>query len=282
MDWQRKALAFRVLSALPFGDALHYQLQRRVTRSLPRNEGSLVQRVEEARWIIEEFERNGGQRAAATFLELGAGRDLTVPLAMRLLGVERVITTDIQRLAKLDLVQDAANRVARQLGRKAPEIRAWRDLLVFGIDYRAPARIAAVGDLIDCFFSVVTLEHLPPEAIREELLAARNILRSRGQAIHIIDYSDHFAHIDHRLSPVNFLQYSDSEWRRFNSRFQYVNRLRHSQYLAIFEKAGYRILAESSRGAGPLPTSIAPEFASFAADELAAVEGRISAAPILF
>src|SRR5579872_1510181 len=137
MQWRNKALAFRVLSALPFGDALHYQLQRHVTRSLPRNEESLVQRIEEARWIVEEFERNGGQRAGATFLELGAGRDLTVPLAMRFFGVERVITTDIQRLAKLDLIQDAANRITRHLGCQAPEIRTWRNLLDFGVDYRA-------------------------------------------------------------------------------------------------------------------------------------------------
>lgn len=279
MDWRYKALAFRVLSAIPFGEALHYQLQRRVTHSLPRNDESLAQRIEEARWIVEEFERNGGKRAGATFLELGAGRDLTVPLAMRFLGVERVITTDIQRLAKLDLIQDAASRVASHLGRKAPEIRAWRDLLAFGIDYRAPARTTAVGDLIDCFFSLVTLEHLPPEAIREELLAAREAMRSTGQAIHIIDYSDHFAHIDQRLSPVNFLRYSSAEWKRFNSRFQYVNRLRHSQYLEIFKQARFRIVAETSRDARRLPPVIAPEFASFAVGDLAAVEGRISAIP---
>src|SRR5581483_5054154 len=100
--------------------------------------------MNEARWIIGEFEGNGGQRAGATFLEIGAGRDLTVPLAMRLLGVGRVITTDIQRLAKLDLIQDAARRVAGHLGRPAPKIDAWADLSAFGMDYLAPARIAAV------------------------------------------------------------------------------------------------------------------------------------------
>lgn len=36
MRWQTKARAFSVLSSIPFGEDIHYALQRYVTRRLPR------------------------------------------------------------------------------------------------------------------------------------------------------------------------------------------------------------------------------------------------------
>ena len=31
--------------------------------------------------------------------------------------------------------------------------------------------------------------------------------------VFLVDYGDHFEHNDHRLSNINFLQYSDALWR---------------------------------------------------------------------
>jgi hypothetical protein len=62
--------------------------------------------------------------------------------------------------------------------------------------------------------------------------------------VHRIDYSDHFSHSDASISPINFLQYSDAEWARYaGNRYMYMNRLRHDDFLALFESAGHRILA---------------------------------------
>ena len=44
----------------------------------------------------------------------------------------------------------------------------------------------------------------------------------------------------------NFLKYDDAQWRRFNGGQQYVNRLRHSDYVRMFREAGFTILEESS------------------------------------
>ena len=61
--------------------------------------------------------------------------------------------------------------------------------------------------------------------------------------IHRIDYSDHFSHSDQSISPINFLQYSDDEWERYaGNRYMYMNRLRHDDFISLFESAGHRIV----------------------------------------
>src|SRR6186997_1582618 len=101
MDWRLKALAFRVLD-LPGGARAHYFLQRHVTRNWPRPAVTLDSLQGIARRVVEDHARHAGGTPASV-LEIGAGRDLAVPLALRRLGVAKVTTCDVQRLAKLDL-----------------------------------------------------------------------------------------------------------------------------------------------------------------------------------
>ena len=54
----------------------------------------------------------------------------------------------------------------------------------------------------------------------------------------LVDYGDHFEHNDHRLSNINFLQYSDALWRVIaGNRYMYMNRLRHDAMLTLFQRA---------------------------------------------
>ena len=141
MDWKTKALAFRMLDRLPGGKNLHFFLQRNVTRTWPRPLPTVQALVEGARAHLYYFTRHSEVGLAdACFLEIGAGRDLTVPLALRMLGAGKVVTIDIQRLAKLDLVSHSAVWVARILSLAAPRFESWGDVAAFGIDYRAPIR----------------------------------------------------------------------------------------------------------------------------------------------
>jgi hypothetical protein len=77
------------------------------------------------------------------------------------------------------------------------------------------------------------------------------------------------------------LKYSDVEWRPYNSGSQYVNRLRHSDYLRLFQQAGFNILEESSSAGDPPPDvldGLAPQFRPYDRSDLFAVKGRIIAA----
>jgi hypothetical protein len=271
MDWRLKALAFRVLD-LPGGAHAHYFLQRHVTRSWPRPAVTLDSLAGIARRVVEDYARYVGG-TPTTVLEIGAGRDLAVPLALRGLGVREVIANDVERLAKLDLVQHAAARLlSGQL-----RLSTWDDLQRFGVCYRAPHRLGPNDRRVDCSCSNEVMEHVPPDQLIDLLKALRAV--TRGITTHSIDYSDHYARSDSSVSRLNFLRYSDAEWRPFNSGKQYVNRLRHSDYLQLFLEAGFAILEESSTvGEPPDDLVVADRFRHYDRQDLLAIRGRIIAA----
>lgn len=270
MHWQLKALAFRALD-FPGGDRAHYFLQRHVTRNWPRRASTLDGLAGIARRIVEDYARHV-EGTPGTVLEVGAGRDLAVPLSLRRLGVREVIASDVERLARLDLIQHAADRLmARQV-----QFSTWDDLRRFGVHYRAPHRVGSDDPRVDCSCSNEVLEHVPPDQLAELLKALRVV--TRGITTHSIDYSDHYARSDPSLSRLNFLRYSDAEWQRFSSRKQYVNRLRHSDYLRLFQEAGFTILEESSVAAEPpADLRVDAQFARYQTEDLFAISGRIIA-----
>lgn len=271
MDWRLKSLAFRALG-LPGGAHAHYFLQRHVTRNWPRRATTLDALAGIASRVADDYTRHVGGTPASV-LEVGAGRDLAVPLALRRLGVARVITCDVERLGKLDLVQHAANRIlAGQVS-----FAGWDDVERFGITYRAPHYISADDETIDCSCSNEVLEHVPADQLAMLLKGLRAV--TKGVTTHSIDYSDHYARSDKSISRLNFLRYSDKEWRPFNSGKQYVNRLRHSDYVRMFTEAGFTILEDSSVvGEPPADMKIADQFRQYDLPDLYAIKGRIVAA----
>jgi SAM-dependent methyltransferase len=131
----------------------------------------------------------------------------------------------------------------------------------------------------DAWISNEVLEHVPAESLPALLADGFQILKPGGLAIHAIDYSDHFAR-GTDVSRYNFLQYSSARWRTFNSRIQFVNRLRHSEYLNLFRAAGFE-LVEVNEHSGEIPSEIvanlAPEFRRFMLSDLGVLRSRIVA-----
>lgn len=270
MDWRLKALAFRALE-LPGGGALHYWLQRHVTKTWPRSVKTLDALAGKAQEVLAEYHRRVGS-VPESLLEVGAGRDLAVPLALRGLGVKEVTAVDVNRIARLDLVQHAADRLL------VDQVRfgSWEELQAFGVRYVAPHYVTSNDGQVDCSCSNEVLEHVPPEQLADLLRALRAV--TRNLTVHSIDYSDHYARSDKSVSRLNFLRYSDEAWKPFNSGKQYVNRLRHSDYVRMFGDAGFTIIEESSEHGPPaLDLTIAKQFERYDSDDLFAVRGRIVA-----
>ena len=82
--------------------------------------------------------------------------------------------------------------------------------------------------------SYTVFEHIPAPILSDILSEAQRVLRPSGLAIHLIDYSDHFAHSDASISAINFLQYDDAAWSRLaDNPYMYMNRLRADDYPAL-------------------------------------------------
>lgn len=281
--WRTKARVQRVLSGLPAGHRANWLLQRYVTRSYPASDGKLHAQADLARRHVAALDRHGSApRSTARLYEFGAGWDLAIPLLHYALGVNHQVLVDIRPLAREELVFDIARRLhpdvhGLQRDLPAPRGRLSSYLERLGIDYRAPADARAVGlpgASFDCITSSNTLEHVPRHDLPSILKECARLLAAGGVCSFHVDYSDHYSHFDGSISPFNFLQFEEAAWRRFNPPLHHQNRLRHPDYLRLFQEASFvrvheeRIEISSDRAvvqALPLATA----FRSIQAEDLA-------------
>lgn len=115
------------------------------------------------------------------------------------------------------------------------------------IEYMARSDAADMGlpsNSIDFHTSCTVLEHVPPSVLLDILKEGNRLIRDSGLFVHLVDYTDHFSHADPRISSVNFLRYSDAQWKWYaGNRYMYMNRLRHDDFIELFHRASHRILA---------------------------------------
>jgi hypothetical protein len=281
MNWRVKAAAFRMLDLVPYGAELHYHLQRRFTKTLPGSPEQLDSYWDAAKSILSDWAKHKSSLHPAEVLEIGAGRDLAAPLALTLMGVARVVASDVARLARIDLVRHAVCHMARRAGRDAPQFDTWAELAGFGVTYRAPDIVTApYPDTFDCSCSTTVLEHVPSGQLPGLLRGLKAATRPGGLSIHFIDYSDHYARSDTSLSRFNFLKFSERQWAKYNSGLQHVNRLRHGDYLKLFRAAGFTIAEERSILGEPMPeirSNLAPAFRAYSERDLFSLAGYIVA-----
>ena len=212
-----------------------------------------------------------GRLRGSTLLEVGTGKRLNVPIVLWLLGARETITMDLnnylrpefvaadimyyrdrrswieETLSKVNGSDDFGCRLELLLSLKGATDRALLEHIMdlCRIRYLAPAdaaRIDQYGRAIDIHFSTNVLEHIHPGELKRILSAAARALKQAGMCIHIVDLSDHFAHNDGRISRINFLRFDDAKWKRYaGNQFMYMNRLRASEYVQMFENSGFLI-----------------------------------------
>ena len=98
---------------------------------------------------------------------------------------------------------------------------------------------------MDFIYSQDVFEHVAPSLLPAILKEYRRILKDDGIISFSINYGDHYCSIDKNISPYNFLQYSDKQWKKYNPRLHYVNRLRHADFLQLFKQSGFDIIKET-------------------------------------
>jgi predicted SAM-dependent methyltransferase len=291
VDWRIKALSQRVFSFLPGGEHLNYFAQRWFARSLPVSDSSFAATVGYAIRHIEAIQQFTHRPIdQAIFYEFGAGWDLTVPLAYYGLGINHQILVDVRDLIRMAIVNDTIakyQKMAAKLNIKRVPAAAincrksgFRDALnqQFGVDYRAPCDASQTrlpSQSVDCITSTSTLEHISPADIRSILRECRRILRDDGLMSVLIDYDDHYSYFDRNISVYNYLQYSDQAWKRYSPPLHYQNRLRHRDYIELFQSEGFSITEDQHKAATDkdLKTlrqiSLSKRFRSYSLDDLA-------------
>ena len=272
MHWKVKAAIQNAIALLPeaMSYATYYWLQRRFG-GLKRTDP--VDRLRAGIQTWRHIAEQGIDPAGKVFFEVGTGTMPVVPLAFWLMGASRTITVDLNPYLKEELVGETLDYIAAnqtsvevlfgallqrqrmdnllQCARPgAFSLKRFLDLCC--IDYVGrgdAARTDLPSGSIDFHTSFTVFEHIPPGVLTKILMEGSRIVRDEGLFVHRIDYTDHFCHSDSAISPINFLQYSEAEWTRYaGNRYMYMNRLRHDDFLALYEAAGHRILAAAPIG----------------------------------
>ncbi len=267
MKWQRKAQLQRLVARLPsrLSYAVYYMIQRNFGRL--RSEEP-ISRLTAGINILDRIQAQGHTIEGKTFLEVGTGRRLVVPMALWLGGASRVITVDTNPYLKAELVFEDitymknnraqieslfhelscttafSERLAHLM---EAEYCLERLLDLMNIHYLAAADAASLQlppETIDYHVSYTVLEHIPPGVLRDVLVEGKRLLGANGLFVHYIDFSDHFSHSDPSITAINFLQFSEIEWQRYaGNRYMYHNRLRVDDIVAMFETLGLDIRA---------------------------------------
>jgi hypothetical protein len=266
MNWKVKAKIQNIVSVFPssLSYATYYWIQRHFGNLRRQNP---ISKLSAAIETYNKIHFHGRTFSDKIFLEVGTGRVPIVPIAYWLMGAEKTITIDLNPYMKSELVAESLNYISI----KSDEIlnlfgslidkKRYNELLALGndnhfslssilelcrVEYIAPGDAANTlfpERSIDYHTSNAVFEHIPSEVLIRILKEGNRIIKENGMFIHRIDYSDHFSHSDKGISSINFLQYSDKEWERLaGNRYMYMNRLRHDDFLKIYESVGQYII----------------------------------------
>jgi hypothetical protein len=247
MHWRAKLAVQKAIAALPprFGDPLYHSLQRR--NGLKPNCQSHWDFVTHCERLLG----NGDASIAGkTVVEIGSGWFPLTPLLLAGLGASEVHTFDLNEHYSRPRIRDAA-RALRCFQKEFTGLPFLKESEFTGrlpsvVHYYPRSDLANCSGLpygkIDLAVSRAVLEHIEPDTISRIHSASSRWLAPHGVWVHLVSPSDHRAYSDKRLHLVDFLRYSEPEWRRMSgNRFSYHNRLRRPQFAGIFEAAGWRI-----------------------------------------
>src|SRR5574340_1103521 len=295
MNWKVKAIMQQAVSRLPRSNELNYLGQRLVMRRFGNVSKSVIDRFQKTRWFIDTWERLGSAPlSAVTHYEIGSGWHLAVPLTLWCFGVDRQVTADVARLARVELVNQTIETL-RQISSPMPRrplrfIKDFRDLEeYYGVAYWAPCdtrRIGLPDESVNWVTATLTLQHIPVRTLKAVLADSRRVLKPSGLFFAYVDYADNYAYTDRSISVYNFLQYTDNQWRWFNPPIHYQNRLRHIQYCRLFHESGLDVVEEFANRGSERDLDIithlrlAPQFSAFRAEDLGVRSARFAASRV--
>jgi SAM-dependent methyltransferase len=262
MHWKLKGLAQKGLSLVPGGMYLNSSLQKKCG-GLRHFQENIDDKLEDWRLSMLYLRKVGFELQGASIVEIGTGWFPTLPICFSLVGAKRIQTYDIARHmdsgltfrmvaaleSKLDTIAEAGNVSPEKIRVRYRELTKSKNLNALlekaRVEYRAPADARATGsppNSTDLVYSNSVLEHVPKQMIRSLMDEAIRLLRPGGLTLHNVGCNDHYAFVDRRISFVNYLRYSEAQWRRWNNCLQYQNRLRAPEFLELAAEAGLEVI----------------------------------------
>lgn len=294
MSWQSMVMKGALKRLMPFKPQLR-RFKRRFAGYDPEVP-NLWTTIADLQRILAEIDKQGTNLNGITVLEIGSGWFPVIPMILRLKGVEKVYLTDIEpymdpvsfeggrQFVLANLVQ-ISKRIGLDPAAARAMIEGFNDLAAANLVYLCPFRAETIANAsIDLVVSRTVLEHIPPDVLPAVLGGLVPKLRPGGYMVHVVDESDHLEHRDKSISRLNFLTLPGWRWAIINWCWDYQNRLRHHEYLPLFERAGLRVVEETAQiDTATLPVAgrlrFAPPYNAMTPEQLAVLSSTFVLAP---
>lgn len=243
INWKLKALLYKIFIFFNL-KKIFYLTQKYITKRSRINF-----RVISENWInhaenVEKFE-------CKNILEIGAGKSLeqNIYLAYLFNGEVNQTAIDINQMLDFELFNDASKKISNLINKKYKgSIKNLDDLSVkYNIQYKAPFsldELVNTGVKFDMCISTTTLEHFSVEDLKVFLKKIDIVLKGKQLISSVIDYSDHYAHTDNKITKLNFLKFNETTWEKYNNKYLFQNRLRHQDYRNLFRDYNFNIIKE--------------------------------------
>jgi len=243
-----------IFGIFPNSESINYFAQKHITKSLPINKDVFLQKQREALTQHEIFGMYG-QRDGAVVYEIGCGWHLATALVLGSYKCySKIIALDIIDHVRVELVNANLHHL-RDDGSLPPDFADFtnkkdlreRLLSQLNIDLVAPrdaVNTEMPDNSVDFIYSLLVFEHISPEVIPLIMKESFRILKPQGFISLTIHYSDHYYTVDKSITEYNFLKYSEKEWKKYNPKLHYVNRLRHSDFMSVFRELGFEVIEE--------------------------------------
>ena len=243
INWKIKSFIYKVLYLFKLKKTLFF-IQKNITK---RADVKINDIIFYWKYHLKYLELYKSKK----ILEFGAGKSLEQNIFLSYKSNHKFDQTliDISNMFDIDLFNKANEKISKLLDtNRHPFIRSINDLKkIYNITYLAPCSIDEIkerGFLFDACISSTTLEHFPLKVLNNTFEVLKKIINKDGIISALIDYSDHYSHTDSKIGNLNFLQFTDDEWKKYNTPFLFQNRLRHQDFKDFFLKMGYKISDE--------------------------------------
>jgi cyclopropane fatty-acyl-phospholipid synthase-like methyltransferase len=222
--------------------------------------------------LVELYRRYESLEPDDTVLELGTGWMHWYAIYLRMAFECRMLTVDVWDNRQLDALKSAFSRLLQSsLRDEICESETFEELYAkLGMTHHIipSGRLNSFSDLTSVF-SMHVMEHVPRttiEAVIGDMYAA---MKPGHHTIHQIGIDDHLAHYDSRESHKRYISFSEGTWCWFfENDVQYHNRLQPSDFVDLFEAAGFKLVHREQENTDISELRVSPQFSSYGPDDL--------------
>ena len=266
--WILKAVVQKTISFLPASQRINYFFQKHITKGVNLSDGWFEDKLIHCSEHFSAFKKYSKVSENFKVLELGTGWFPVVPIGLFLCGAHEVLSYDLNSLLRDENVKATVEKFktyhrSDNLKKFLPLINDDRLNQLLSSEEKTAKEIfekfrikAIVGDAsrtnilshsIDLIVSNNVFEHIYPAILTNILNEFKRITKPGGVMCHFVDMSDHFAHLDKKISIYNFLKFSEGKWKMIDNSIQPMNRLRIYDYRKIYSDLKIPVTEEKSR-----------------------------------